>query len=535
MPKGKQKESKNILDRPPVVAVMGHVDHGKTSLLDAIRGTNVADGEAGGITQNTRAHEIDHDGQKITFIDTPGHEAFSEMRSRGASLTDIVLLVVAADDGIQPQTKESIKFAKKSKTPIIVAINKIDLPSINTDKIKNELSQNDVLVEDYGGDVQVFEVSATKKKGLQELLEGIILQSEIIELKKAKIQQGKASAVVLEAKLDNKLGAVALVLVKSGEIKVGNVSINDEKHSKVRAILDERQSSIEIANESDPVWLVGLDEVPATGELLVITNDESEAKALIKEVKSKKLIAKQKKNADLAKISESENVDITKEEAAEQDLNELAAMLATEQQDEEIKKLNLVIRTDSQGTLEVVLNELEKLNTNEVEINVLNAGTGNITRKDVLTAKNAHGIVAGFQVTVPSDLNSIIQLEHVIVRVYSVIYEMIEELGDALEGLIEPEEVDVEVARAKVKKVFVLSDGAKVAGSEVTNGTVIKGYKVWVERGDEEIGRGRITVLKRNKDEAKEVQKGVECGIMIEPQVDVQEGDEIVSYKVEKN
>ncbi|MCA9386059.1 translation initiation factor IF-2, partial [Candidatus Dojkabacteria bacterium] len=440
------------LSRPPIIAVMGHVDHGKTTLLDAVRDTNVQEGEAGGITQNTRAHDVVYDGQHMTFIDTPGHEAFSGMRSRGAHVTDIVLLVVAADDGIQPQTIESIKFAKKSKAPIVIAVNKSDLPGVELEKLKSQFAQHDVLVEEYGGDVQMFSVSAIKGDGLDELLEGLLLQAEISELEKKDPEFGHAQVITLESKTDDKLGSVALCLVQAGEIKTGDVLVFESQKITVRAILDEYQEALEVGTVSTPVWIVGLNEVSQTGSIGYAVESEKEAKAVQKAIEQKE-----------EEIAEEEDG----EEGEVDDLSILAGLLAQEQKDEDLKKLNVVVRTDSQGTLEVVEHELRSLNTDEVHVNILSSGTGAVTRKDVVTAKNAHGIVIGFQVPIPSDLTPIIQDEKVLVRIYSVIYELIEEVHDAMSGLLEPEEIEEEVATAKVKKVFELTNGDLVAGSVV--------------------------------------------------------------------
>jgi len=525
-PKAKKEKHQTTLQRPPIVAVMGHVDHGKTSLLDAIRESNVAAGEAGGITQNTRAHQVVYNGQKITFIDTPGHEAFSDMRSRGAKVTDFVLLVIAADDGVSAQTKESIKFAKESKTPLIVAVNKIDLPGANVEKIKNELAQNDVLVEEYGGDVQIYPVSAVKKTGINELIEGILLQAEIMEIKANEVKNGTGHAVVLESRLDNKLGPIALVVMKAGAVKIGQSVVSEKGVSSIRSILNEFQQPLDEAIESDPVWIIGLNEIVVTGNALTFFKNDSDAKKWFKE--------------NTGKVEEVVfgEVEVKPEEGEVDELSILASMLAQKQINDDIKKLNVVVKADTQGTLEVVVKELNKLSTSEVVVNILSSGTGALTRKDILTAKNASGIVVGFQVEVPNDLEQIIKFEKVIVRTYEVIYELIDEIGDALEGLLEPEEEEEEIARAKVKQVFVLTNGQRVAGCEVTKGIVIKGYRVWVERGGKfEVGRGKITSLKQNKNEVKEVKKGIDCGILIEPQTEVEgmeEGDEIVLYKIVK-
>jgi translation initiation factor IF-2 len=512
-----KKEFKVDIKRAPIVAVMGHVDHGKTSLLDAIRGTSVQEGEVGGITQNTRAHEVKYGDYSITFVDTPGHEAFSEMRMRGAKLTDIVMLVVAADDGIQPQTKESIKFAKESGTPIVVAVNKVDLPDTNLEKIKSQLAQNDIVVESYGGDVQMFPTSAKTKEGLDELLEGLLLQAELQQIKKRKNTIGHGEAVVLESKLDKNLGAISLVLVKSGNIAVGDYATNGKDVSAVRAILDEYQQKTDQADESKPIWIVGLESVLSAGESIYFTDGEKEASQI------RPAVLKAEEEAIEEVQAEIEEID---------DMTRLAELLANVQVNESIKKLNVVVKADTKGTLDVVLKELEKLNDEDVEVHVLLCGTGDITRKDVVTAKNGNGIVLGFQVIVPADLTPIVRQEKVLVRVYSVIYELIDEVADAMEGMLEPEKVEEEVATANIKQVFVLSDGSTVAGCFVEHGKVIKGYRAKVMRGEEEMGRGKIISLKQNKNEVKEMQKGTECGILIDSKIEMEVGDKIVLYKV---
>ncbi|HEC66301.1 MAG TPA: translation initiation factor IF-2 [bacterium] len=529
-----KKKPTTKLPRPIVVAVLGHVDHGKTSLLDVIRGTKVQEGEAGGITQSVRAHKVKaKDGNEITFIDTPGHEAFSDMRSRGASVTDIVLLVVAADDGVQPQTKQSIKFAKKSKVPIIVAANKTDLPGADVSKVKKELSQNDVLVEEYGGDVLFVPVSAKKKEGLDELLENIILLAEILELKSVKPRGSLAEGVVLESTLDKNLGPVALTLIKKGEVSIGNFVSYDGGHSKIRGLLDEFQKNEEIANVSDPVWITGLREVLETGEKLKFFDNEEEAKE--NSVGALRAMPVQEEGLD-EKDDNVEEQDGSEDEEPEDkyDTGLLAGLLAQDEEEGEKKKLNVVIKTDAQGTLDAVLQELEKLSGDEVEINVLSKSTGAITEKDIITAKSARGIILGFRVPLSKELETMAKRERVLVRSYEIIYEMIEEVDAAMSGLLEPEEEEVEVARAKVKKVFELTNGDIVAGSEVTKGKMLKGYRVFVERGEERIGEGKITSLKRNKEEVREVEKGSECGILIEPKIEVEKGDQVVAFKVEK-
>lgn len=526
MPKKTEQTKADIAVRTPVVAVMGHVDHGKTSLLDALRGTNVTAKEAGGITQNTRAHQITTpSGNKITFIDTPGHEAFSSMRSRGAEATDFVLLVVAADDGIQPQTKQSIQFAKASNTPIIVAINKVDIQGVNTTKVKQQLSSFGVQIEEYGGDSLCFEISATKKLGLDNLIEGIELLAQINELKSAEVQnESIGEAYVLESSQDKKIGAVALCILKAGQLneKFFGVSHSDEIF-KVRSYLDQDQKPVETVYESDPFWVTGLRKTLTSGDRVFFYADESKAKQWHKQ------IAVQAEEAAAEPVTAQNKLleILLKKKAAEQGL--------------EAHTLNIIAKASTYGTLEAVKVELAKLGDEEKKVNILEAATGDVTESDIRRAKLANGIVISFQLPVSNNIEKLARQERVLVRNYDIIYEMIDELSAALDGLIEPEEEEIEVARARVKQVFTLTDGTIIAGSEVIKGTMLKGYKVYVERpsqstADEiaEIGRGRISNLRINKDEVKEVKKGQDCGIMIDPKVEnIEAGDEVVAYKVE--
>lgn len=517
----KKKETKNIvsLKRTPIVAVMGHVDHGKTSLLDAIRDTEVAAGEAGGITQNTRAHQVKINDQKITFIDTPGHEAFSEMRARGAKVTDIVMLVVAADDGVQPQTKESIKFALEEKVPVIVALNKMDLPDTNLVKLKQQLSTAGLLLEEHGGDVIIVEVSAKTKKGIDELLESTLLLAEMSELKKHKVKNADGEGFVLESNLDKHLGAVSLMLIKGGEANKGDYVVYEGGYSKVRDLLDEKQVKMEKGEEGDPVWIIGLDEVLATGEVVKFVKTEKDAKLFIKKLEK----------------GEEKMVESTEEvEEEENNLGLLAAMLNQAKIEDDINYLHLVIKASTQGTLEVVIKQLKDMEDDEVKLKILDSGTGAITEQDVKRAKAAHGLVIGFQAEIEKKVSELARKEKVLVRNYEIIYELIEEVGDVMDSLSEPVLEEIEVARAKVKKPFQLSNGTYVAGSEVIKGTVLKGYKVYILRGEERVADAKITSLKKGKNDVKEVTKGIECGIFLEPNIEVEEGDEIVCYKVEK-
>lgn len=513
---------------------MGHVDHGKTSLLDAIRGTKVQASEVGGITQNTRAHQVVFKGQKITFIDTPGHEAFSSMRSRGAKVTDIVMLVVAVDDGVQPQTKESIQFAVKEKVPVIVALNKIDMPGKDKTKIKQALTNAGLSLEEYGGEAMVVEVSALKKTGLDELLDRILLLAEMQEFKKDAPIGMKGRLFVLESSLTQSQGAVCLCIVKAGSITKNDYIVYGEDHKRARILLDQNQTNIEEAEQGDPVWVVGADEVISVGTVLEVYESEKEAQQAVKRFAQKKEepTIKQELTGDIKPAEGSEEAG---GEDAENDLSLLSQMLSTNQQTDEIKFLNIVVKADTQGTLEAVMESLKELNDDYVQVKVIKSGTGRITEKDVLAAKDSRGIVIGFQVEAEKHVTDVARAERVLLRTYKVIYDLIDELGDAMNSLVEPEYIDVEVSRARVKKVFVLSNGQVVAGSEVIKGNIVKGYKVLVERNGEKVGEGKITSLKQLKSEVKESKKGQECGILIEPKQDVMEGDEIVCVKQERS
>ncbi|GIW58859.1 MAG: hypothetical protein KatS3mg086_144 [Candidatus Dojkabacteria bacterium] len=510
--------SKTEKIRQPVVAVMGHVDHGKTTFLDAIRGARVAEKEVGGITQNTRAHEITlKSGNKITFIDTPGHEAFSAMRKRGVLVTDFVLLMVAADDGVQPQTKESIKFAQENNVPIIVAINKIDIEGVNTQKIKSELASYGVQVEDLGGDVLCFEISAKNKTGLDELLEGIQLLAEINELKPSTLDEGiLAKAFVLESIFDKHLGNIGICIIKGGSIEHRLFGVSSSGYFKIRSILNEDFKPIKSASESQPTWITGLKQPLNTGEMLYFVQNENEAKSLFEQLKNKE----------------------EEEKAQEIDPESIFAQMLLQREEEKQginqKSLKIILKAQTQGALEAILKQIEKLETEEAKIEVLYSATGNITEDDVFRAKTAKAIIVSFQLSPDNKTLQIAKREKVLIRNYEIIYEMIDELTEALDALADNFEEEIELARAIVKKVFILSNGSIVAGCEVKSGTFVKGYKVWVERGDEEVGRGKIVSLKQGKNEIREVKKGLECGIIIDPQIEIEEGDEIVAYRVEK-
>jgi translation initiation factor IF-2 len=515
-------KEKNI--RQPIIAVMGHVDHGKTTFLDSIRGTRVADKEAGGITQNTRAHEITRaSGFRMTFIDTPGHEAFSKMRERGANVTDFVLLIVAADDGVQPQTKESIEFAKKSGVPIILAINKVDLPGINTLKIKTELSSYGVAVEEYGGETMAFEISGKNKTGLEELLDGIELLSEINELKTNEVKYGSnGEAFILESNLDKRLGNVALCILKAGNLPKTTFGVTKEGVFKSRAYLDQNQKQVELVEESQPFWITGLKELVSTGETIFFFDTEEKAKAFHEKITNEEI---------------KEYV-----EAVPEDAESLFAQMLLRREEEKSgllqKELNVVVKASTQGTLEAIIAKLSTFSTEEAKVNILLSGTGNVTEDEINRAKLAKAIVVTFQLPTPNNIAAIARQEKVLVRNYEVIYDMFDEVQEVLNSIGVPQVEEIEVARAKVKQLFTLTNGNVVLGSEVTKGTMLRGYRIWIERvikGEKyEVGRGKISSLRVLKNEVKEVKKGLECGIILDTKIEgVEEGDEVVAYRVE--
>lgn len=517
--------------RTPIVAVMGHVDHGKTTLLDSLRDARVVDTEAGGITQNTRAHQITTNaGNRITFIDTPGHEAFSAMRARGAEVTDFVLLVVAADDGIQAQTRESIEFAKETDTQIIVAINKMDMPGADPAKVKRELSQFGVNVEEFGGDTMVFEVSALKKQGLAELIEGIELLCEINELKPNEVKDGTlGAAYVLESSIEKSIGSVALCVLKNGNLDGRLLGVNTQDSFKVRAFLDQNQKQTKAVLESDPFWITGLPEPAGTGETIYFVESEKEARSLLAKIQQEEATPEEKT--------------VTSEDVSGNELlMQMMAQRTAVEEGYEQKKLNLIIRASTKGTLEAVEHELNKLGDDEKSIEIVDKSVGVVSESDVQMAHTTGAIIVSFQVKLSKKVENLAKQNKIIVRSYEIIYEMIEELEGALEGLIEPEEEEIEVARAKIKQLFLLSDGTTVAGCEVIKGTILKGYNVYVERTKEstadeiaEVGRGKISSLREGRNEVREIKKGLECGIIINPGVEgMEEGDDIVAYKVEK-
>jgi len=495
--------------RPPVVTIMGHVDHGKTLLLDAIRKTHVVEDEAGGITQHIGAYNVQVDSGRIVFIDTPGHEAFTAMRARGAQVTDIVVLVVAADDGVMPQTIEAINHAKAANVPIIVAINKIDKSNANVDKVKKDLAEYELIPEDWGGKTIFAEVSAKEKIAITELLELILIQAEVLELKANPDKLARGS--IIEAGLDRGRGVVATVLVQEGTLKVGDSFVTGMNYGRLRAIRDDRGQRIEEAGPSTPVEVVGFTGLPEAGETFIVLDDERITKQIGEYRQQKK---RERELASSSKVS----------------LEELYARI----QDGEVKELNIIIKADAQGSMEAVSNSLEKLSTDSVKVSIVHGGVGGISESDVNLAMASQAIIIGFNVRPGLKAMQLSEQERVDIRSYSVIYDAVSDIQKALEGLLEPTLKEKILGRAEVRATFNIPKVGTVAGSYVIDGKIVRGGRIRLIRDDVVIHEGAISSLKRFKEDVKDVQEGYECGIGIENFNDVKEEDVIESYEYEE-
>ena len=503
-----EDDPEDLEPRAPIITVMGHVDHGKTSLLDYIRKAQVAEGEAGGITQHVGAYEIETDeGRNITFLDTPGHEAFTAMRSRGAQATDIVILVVAADDAVMPQTVEAINHAKAAGVSIIVAINKIDKEGANSEKIKQQLAEHDVIVEEYGGTNQAAEVSAKTGEGIPELLEKVLIESELMELKAN--PNRRADGVVLEARVDKGKGTVANILVQNGTLEVGDPFVAGPCFGRVRAMENEHGVRIEKAGPSQPVQLMGFDDIPQAGDKLVVTEDEKTAKD----------IANQRKQ-----IRREQELRRTKHLT----LDDLSRRMALG----EVSELNIIIKADVDGSIEALSGSLQKISTDEVSVNIIHTGAGAITESDVLLASASDAIIIGFQVRPTSNARKLAEEEEIDIRLFSVIYDAVDEVKDAMEGMLSPEISEKLVGNAEVREIFKVSKVGTIAGCYVTDGKILRNNPVRVVRDGVVVFDGEIDALKRFKDDVKEVQTGYECGISIVNYNDIKVGDVIENYEV---
>jgi len=503
-----EEDIKKAVERSPVVTVMGHVDHGKTSLLDYIRKTNVVGGESGGITQHIGAHKVQlTDGNSVTFLDTPGHEAFTAMRARGAKVTDMVVIVVAANDGVMPQTVEAIDHAKAAKVPIIIAINKMDLPDVDPERVKRELSEHEVLVEDWGGKIQAIPISAKTGEGIDNLLSSMLIESEMLELKAN--YETLARGTVIDSKLDKGHGPIATVLIQKGRLKVGDPFICNNITGKVRALINELGQRIQEAGPSDPVQVLGFDNVPQSADIFAVVEDEKEIKRIASERQ------RIKREIDLKKISA-------------QSLDAMSALI----KEGAIKNLPIIIKGDVDGSIEALSEQLEKIIHEEVGVQIIHKAVGMVSESDVLLASASKAVIIGFHVQVSSNAKLQATQEGVEIRTYNVIYNAVEEITLALEGLLEPETVEETLGRAQVQEVFKIPKIGVIAGSKVTEGIIVRNAKARVLREEEEIASGEITSLKHLKDDAKEIREGFECGIGLKDFSKFKEGDIIICYQI---
>ena len=498
-----------LVTRAPVITIMGHVDHGKTSLLDALRHTNIMSDEAGGITQKIGAYQVNWKGQRITFIDTPGHEAFTEMRARGANITDISILIVAADDGVKPQTVEAISHAKEANVPIIVAINKIDKPGADPMKVRTELTEYGLMSPEWGGTTEFVEISAKKKINLEELLETILITAELEELKANPNKRPKA--VVVESRLDPKMGAVADVLVQEGTLKIGDVFVAGESHGRVRSMLDDRGKKINKAIVSQPVEITGFNVVPNAGDILYGVESDKQAKKIVEDFIRERKVNEQNKKKHISLES-----------------------LSQELEEQELKELKCIIRADSKGSVEALRESLEKLNTEKVVINIIQGSAGAVTEGDVKLAEASNAIIIAFNVRPTTPARIIAEKTGVEIRNYNVIYHATEEIEKAMKGMLDPEFKEVYYGRIEVKQVFKVSNVGNIAGAVVVDGKVTKDSKIRVIRDGIIIFDGELGSLKRFKDDVKEVVMGQECGIGIQDFNDIKAGDIIESYIMEE-
>jgi translation initiation factor IF-2 len=495
--------------RAPVVTILGHVDHGKTSLLDAIRQTEVAAGEAGGITQHIGAYQVEQKGRTITFLDTPGHAAFTAMRARGAQGADVVVLVVAADDGVMPQTKEAIAHAKAARVPIIVALNKVDKPNANPERVKQQLAEQELVPDEWGGQTLVVPVSAKQKQGIGDLLEAILLVADNADIRAN--PGGKVIGTVIEAELDKSKGVVSTLLVQNGTLQTGDVVVAGIASGRIKAMTDFRGKPIKRAGPSTPVLVMGLSEVPSAGDLFEVTISDREAREIV-----------------------AERADVIKKKSQERKKVSLEDLFSAYKQGQ-AKALNLVLKADVQGSLEPILGELEKLGKGEIAINVLYAETGNIGENDVMLASASTAIIVGFNVQAEVAARRLAEAEGVDINLYDIIYRLTEDIEKALKGMLAPEFVEKYLGKAQVLKVFPISKVGKIAGCRVLDGEIRRNGKVRMKRGSDIVFEGELSSLKHEKEDVREVRTGFECGIGLKNFHDIESGDMLECYVLEKS
>jgi translation initiation factor IF-2 len=503
-----EDESK-LVGRAPVVTILGHVDHGKTTLLDAIRETNVAEGEAGGITQHISAYQVEMKGRTISFLDTPGHAAFTAMRARGAQGADIVILVVAADDGVMPQTKEAIAHAKAARVPIVVALNKMDKANANPENVKQQLAEQELVPDDWGGNTMVIPVSAKKKEGIDDLLEAVLLVTDNTDIRAN--PEGAVIGTVIEAEVDKSKGTVATLLVQNGTLRSGDIVVAGTAYGRLRAMFDFRGKPVNKAGPSTPVGVLGLNDVPSAGDLFRVVASDKEARDIVAE-----RIETQKQRSQASKKASLEDL--------------FAAYQAGE-----AKELNLIIKADVQGSLEPIMSEVEKLGKGEIGVKVLYAETGNIGENDVMLASASKAIIIGFSVQADVAARRLAEKEGVSIRLYDIIYRMTEDIEKALKGMLEPVMTEKVIGRADVLAVFPISKIGKIAGCKVREGELRRNAKVRLYRDEDLVFEGEMASLKHEKESVREIRTGFECGVGLKNFHNIEVGDELVCYVMEKS
>lgn len=504
-----EDKEKDLVERAPIITIMGHVDHGKTSLLDAIREANVADGEAGGITQKIGAYQIEKNGKLISFVDTPGHEAFTEMRARGAQVTDIAILVVAADDGVMPQTVEAVAHAKSANVPIIIAVNKIDKDGADSARVKNELMEHGLVPVEWGGDVEFVEISAKFGTNLEGILDTILITAEMLELKGN--PKKRAKGVVMESRLDPKVGPVADLLVQEGSLKIGDIIVAGEAYGKVRALVNDKGEKILNATLSQPAEVIGFNTVPEAGDVMYVVQNEQHARRIVEEVEKNRKLNNQNKKKHISLEVLSQHMD---------EIN--------------LKELNLIIRADSKGSVQALKESLNKLSTSEVAVNIIQATSGAISESDIRLAEASNAIILGFNVRPTTKAMRNADKAGVEIRTSSIIYQIVEDIEKALSGMLDPEYKEVYLGRIEIKKIFKVSKIGNIAGCYVEDGKVYADSKIRILRNSVVVYDGELASLKRYQDDAKEVIVGQECGLNIKNFNDIKEGDIVEAYKIDE-
>jgi translation initiation factor IF-2 len=499
---------RNLTKRPPVVTILGHVDHGKTTLLDAIRHTDVAGGEVGGITQHIGAYQVEHKGQSITFLDTPGHAAFTAMRARGAQGADVVILVVAANDGVMPQTREAIAHARAARVPIVVALNKVDRPDANIDFVKRQLAENGLVPDDWDGDTIVVPVSAKRKSGIDDLLEAVLLVGENIDIHAN--TNGKVIGTVIEAQVDKARGVTATLLVQNGTLEMGATVVAGLSFGRIRAMFDDHGKKVRKAGPSTPVQILGLNDVPSAGDIFYVVPSEREARAIVTEQKQEQ--QRQAVSAPKATLEE----------------------LFTKFQAGEVKELRLIIKADVQGSLEPIKNSLKEIDSGDINLNILQAEAGNVSDNDVMLAAASKAIIVGFSVQADATARRLAEAEGVSVRLYDIIYRLTEDIEKALKGMLAPEFKEVIIGRADVKAIFKISKVGAIAGCRVTNGEVRRNGRFRVVRAGQVVHEGELASLKHERDDVREVRQGFDCGMGFKNFNEFVEGDIIECFTLER-